>query len=93
MGEIAIRAHEHRGKASEHPCIDAACQGNNGHGIGNDGGVGGKLQPDPAAILEEAVERRPRSVLQHEFHVGKTLPAHAFTDAPNPWSGANSGSG
>src|SRR5215831_17689992 len=40
------------------------------------------LQPDPAAILKKTVECCPRTVLQYEIHVGKTLPAYSVPMFP-----------
>src|SRR5262245_12052056 len=78
VGEIAVRAHEHRSEVSEQPIIRAGREVNALDPRRVRGGffIRHGLEPDPAAILEKAVESFPRTVRQHEIHVRKTLPAH-----------------
>src|ERR1700761_8745527 len=81
---MTVWAHEHRSEVSEQPIIAFGRQVNarDPFHIREDFFIWRTLQPDPAAILKKAVECRPRTVLQHEIHVGKTLPAYSVPMLP-----------
>ena len=84
MGEMSVRAHEHRSEVSEQPIIGAGRQVNAREPLRIRRGfsIRRELQPDPAASLKKTVEGRPRTVRQDEIHVGKTLPAHSVPMLP-----------
>jgi len=84
VSEITVWAYEHRSQVSEQPIIAFARQVNacGRHRMGKGSFILRALQPDPTSGLEEAVECRPRTVLQHYIHVEKTLPAYSVPMLP-----------
>src|ERR1700754_427877 len=84
MSEITVWAHEHRCEVSEQPIIAFGRQVDvrDPFRVRQGFSVRRALQPSPVAILKKTVECPPRTVLQHEVHVGKTLPAYSVPMLP-----------